>query len=102
MFYNDLWEFPSIPLIFGYNSTEQENPIMRIFTFQGPSRTKLTWDFSGINILPREAPGAQEFNEGATRAKRAKVAQAPAFIASSLHCRPSSSPNAQLDPKMPI
>jgi hypothetical protein len=24
----------------------------------------LTWNFSGINILPREAPGAQEFNEG--------------------------------------
>jgi hypothetical protein len=37
---------------------------LRIFTFQGPSGLKLTWDFLGVNILPREAPGAQEVNEG--------------------------------------
>jgi hypothetical protein len=51
MFYNVLWGFSIDPPYFGYNSVEQENPILRIFKFQEPSRTQITWDFWSINIL---------------------------------------------------
>jgi hypothetical protein len=47
------------PPYFGYNSVEQENPILRIFKFQEPSRTQITWDFWSVNILSREAPGEE-------------------------------------------
>jgi hypothetical protein len=32
--------------------------------FRDLSGLELTWDFLDINILPREAPGAQEVNKG--------------------------------------
>jgi hypothetical protein len=38
MFYGD---FPSIPLISGYNPTEQENPVLHISKFQEPSQTQI-------------------------------------------------------------
>jgi hypothetical protein len=41
MICNDLWGFSIDPLDFGYNSTEHENPILRIFTFQEPSQTHI-------------------------------------------------------------
>jgi hypothetical protein len=47
MFYNDLWEFPIDPSYFGYNFAERENPVLRIFTFQGPSRTQINLGFFG-------------------------------------------------------
>jgi hypothetical protein len=31
--------------------------------FRDLPRLKLTWDFSGVNILPREAAGGEEVNE---------------------------------------
>ena len=40
MFYIDFWGFTNDPLYFGYNSAEQENPVLCIFDFQGPSRTQ--------------------------------------------------------------
>jgi hypothetical protein len=47
MFYNDLWGFSIDSPYFGYNSAEQETPILRIFTFQGPFRTQIDLEFFG-------------------------------------------------------
>jgi hypothetical protein len=47
MFYNDLWGFSIVPPHFGYNSAEQENPILRTFTFQRPSRAQINLGFFG-------------------------------------------------------
>jgi hypothetical protein len=47
MFYNDLSGFSIDPPYFGYNSAEQENPVLRIFMFQGPSRTQIKLGFFG-------------------------------------------------------
>jgi hypothetical protein len=56
---------------FGYNSAEQENPVLCILMFQHRRELKLTWDFLRVNILSREPSGAQEVNkvghEGQTR-----------------------------------
>jgi hypothetical protein len=41
MFYNDLWGFSIDSPYFGYNSAEQENPVLCIFTFHEPSRTQI-------------------------------------------------------------
>ena len=40
MFYIDFGDFPNDPLYLGYNSAEQENPVLCIFDFQGPSGTQ--------------------------------------------------------------
>jgi hypothetical protein len=57
MFYNDLWGFSIDPPYFGYNSTEQENMFCVFLRLRDLPGLKLTWDFLGFNILPREAPG---------------------------------------------
>ena len=38
--YIDFWGFSNDPLYLGYNSAEQENPVLCIFNFQGPLRTQ--------------------------------------------------------------
>ena len=40
MFYIDFCGFSNDPLYLGYNSVEQENPVLCILNFQGPSRTQ--------------------------------------------------------------
>jgi hypothetical protein len=70
MIYNILWGFSIDLSYFGYNSAGQKNPVLRIFAFQGPSRTQIDTGFWGVNILPREAPGAQEVNERSPRAQK--------------------------------
>jgi hypothetical protein len=47
MFYNILWGFSIDPPYFGYNFARQENPVLRIFAFQGPSRTQIDQGFFG-------------------------------------------------------
>jgi hypothetical protein len=47
MFYNILWGFSIDPPYFGYNSTEWENHVLRIFAFQGPSRSHIDRGFLG-------------------------------------------------------
>jgi hypothetical protein len=47
MFYNDLWGFSIDPPYFGYNSVEQENPLLCIFTFQESSQTQIDLGFFG-------------------------------------------------------
>jgi hypothetical protein len=41
MIYNVLFGFFIDLPYFGYNSVGQENPILHIFKFQGPSRTQI-------------------------------------------------------------
>jgi hypothetical protein len=43
----DLWGFSIDPPYFGYNSTEQENPVLYIFTFQEPFQTQIDLGFFG-------------------------------------------------------
>jgi hypothetical protein len=64
MFCNDLLGFSIDPPYFGYNSAEQENLLCVFLSFRNLLELKLTWDFSGVNILSREPFGAQEVNEG--------------------------------------
>jgi hypothetical protein len=45
MFFINLWGFSIDPPYFGYNSTEQENPVLHILTFQGPSETQIDLRF---------------------------------------------------------
>jgi hypothetical protein len=47
MFYHNLWGFSIDPPYFGYNSAEQETPILCILTFQGPSQTQIDLGFFG-------------------------------------------------------
>jgi hypothetical protein len=47
MFNNDLWGFYIDPPYFGYNFAKQENPVLRIFMFQGPSWTQIDLGFFG-------------------------------------------------------
>jgi hypothetical protein len=63
MLFIDLWRFSTDPPYFGYNSIEQENPVLCILRFRNLLELKLTWDFLGINILSQEAAGDQEVNE---------------------------------------
>jgi hypothetical protein len=42
-----LWGFSIDPPYFGYNSLEQENPILRIFVFHGHSWTLIDLGFFG-------------------------------------------------------
>jgi hypothetical protein len=41
MFCTDLWGFSIDPPYFGYNSAGQENPVLCILMFQGPSQTQI-------------------------------------------------------------
>jgi hypothetical protein len=47
MICNDLWGFSIDPPYFGYNSAEQKNHVLCIFTFQKPSRTQIDVGFFG-------------------------------------------------------
>ena len=42
---DDLGDFPRSPPYFGYNSAGSENPVLCIFTFQGPIRTQIDCEF---------------------------------------------------------
>jgi hypothetical protein len=51
MFCIDLRGFSINPPYFGYNSAEQEIPILCILTFQGLSETQIDRGFFGIPII---------------------------------------------------
>jgi hypothetical protein len=94
---------------FDYNSAEQENHVCVFSRIRGLPEIKLTWDFSGVNTLPRDAPGGEEVNKrrprGQTSTGGGGLGHATPPIpvwASSLCCRLSSSSDAQLDLKTPI
>jgi len=69
MFYIDFWGFTNDPLYLGYNSAEQENPVLCIFNFQGPSRTQKDLEFSRIVFSSRQGPGALGLEEGTHQAQ---------------------------------
>jgi hypothetical protein len=51
MFYIDLWGFHIDPPYFGYNSAEQETPVLCILPFQVPFGTQIERGFYGMNIF---------------------------------------------------
>jgi hypothetical protein len=60
MIYGD---FPSIPLILVITLQNRKTLFCIFLRFKDLPGLKLTCDFSGVNILPREAPGGEEVNE---------------------------------------
>jgi hypothetical protein len=99
MFYNVLWGFSIDPPYFNYNSTGQENCVLCIFKFQGPSRTQIYHEKHLRKKSMRRGLGAER-----VQVARALAQVMPPILVggSSLHCHPSSSPDAQLDLKTPI
>jgi hypothetical protein len=59
MIYGD---FPSVPLILVITLQDRKTLFCVFLRFRNLSELKLTWDFSGINILSRELSGAREVN----------------------------------------
>ena len=51
MFYIDLWGFTNDPLYLGYNSAEQENPVLYIFHFQRPIQSQIELAFLGRHFF---------------------------------------------------
>jgi hypothetical protein len=45
IFFIGLWGFSIDPPYFGYNPAEQDNPVLSILTFHGPSRTQTDLGF---------------------------------------------------------
>ena len=45
MYLDVFGDFPNDPPYFGYNSAGQENPVLCIFSFQGPIRTQIDRGF---------------------------------------------------------
>ena len=50
---DDLGDFPRSPPYFGYNSVGSENPVLCIFTFQGPIRTQIDRGFFEEQYFPK-------------------------------------------------
>jgi hypothetical protein len=106
MIYGD---FPSIPLILVITLQNRKPQFYVFLRFKNLPELKLTWDFSGVNILSREPSRRQEVNNVGHNGKRAQVARAPGQAvppipvwATRLRCCPSLSPNTQLNLKTPI
>jgi hypothetical protein len=74
MIYED---FPSIPLILVINLENRKTLFCVFLCFRDLTRIKLTWDFSGVNILPQEAPGAQEVSEARPRGQMSTGGMGP-------------------------
>jgi hypothetical protein len=56
-------DFPSIPLILIITLQDRKTLFCIFLCFRDLLGLKLTYDFSVVNILPREAPGGEEVNE---------------------------------------
>ena len=53
MFLIVLGDFPKDPPYFGYNSAGQENPVLCIFSFQGPIQTQIDRGFFEDQYFPK-------------------------------------------------
>jgi hypothetical protein len=60
MIYGD---FLSIPLILVITLQNRKDLFFVFLRFRNLPELKLIWDFLDVNILPREAPGAEEVNK---------------------------------------
>jgi hypothetical protein len=67
MIYGD---FTLISLILVITLQNRKTLFCVFLCFRDLSGLKLAWDFLGVHILPREAPGAQEVNEGGHEAQK--------------------------------
>jgi hypothetical protein len=67
MFYNVLWGFSIDPLILVITLQNRKTLFCVFLRFRNLLGLKLTWNFLGVNILPREAPGGEEVNEMSPR-----------------------------------
>jgi hypothetical protein len=101
--------FPLIPLILVITLQNRKTLFCVFLCFKDLPGLKLTWDFLGINILPREAPGAQDVNEVRPRGQTRPGGTGPwpghathTHLGLEPRFRLSSSPDAQLDLQMPI
>ena len=50
---DDFGDFTRSPPYFGYNSAGQENPVLCIFSFQGPIQTQIDLDFLEDHYFPK-------------------------------------------------
>lgn len=92
-FLDDFRDFPPKFPLFLFNICEAENLLFSILMFQGPSRLQKDWGFFCANIFGREAPGAEESDEGGQ-----EVQDGPTGAASLLVC----ASRAHLAPKRPL
>jgi hypothetical protein len=78
MSYNDLWGFSIEPLILVITLQNRKTLFCVFFLhFRNLPGLKLTWDFLGVNILPREAPGEEEVNKTRPRGQASIGGAAP-------------------------
>ena len=78
MYLDVFGDFPRGPPYFGYNSAGQENPILCIFSFQGPIRTQIDQGFLEDHYFPKY-DDTKLWNQanGAGKGERAGVARPP-------------------------
>ena len=78
MYLDDFGDFPRSPPYFGYNSAGQENPVLCIFSFQGPIRTQNDLDFLEDQYFPNY-DDTKRWNQAnrVRRGDRAGVARPP-------------------------
>jgi hypothetical protein len=83
MFYRD---FSSILLILVITMQDRKTLFCVFLHFKDLPGLKLTWDFLGINILPREAPGGEEVNETRPRVQMSLGGAGPLPGRTTLSC----------------
>jgi hypothetical protein len=74
MIYGD---FPSISLILIITLQNRKIMFCVFLRFRNLPKLKLTWDFSGVNILPREAPREEGVNEMGPRGQTRPGGEGP-------------------------
>jgi hypothetical protein len=109
MICNDLWGFLSIPLILVITLQFRKTMFCVFLRFRNLLELILTWIFRVLIFYHENLLEHQKSTREAMRPKRAQGSWAPSQAAppmlkraSRLQCRPSSSPDAQLDLKTPI
>jgi hypothetical protein len=75
--WNDLWGFFIDPPSFGYNSAEQENPILCILRFTNLHELKFNWNFLELIFYDENHMEKKKSTRWAPEAKWAQVARAP-------------------------
>jgi hypothetical protein len=69
--------FQSIPLILVITQQNRKTLFCVFLRFRNLPKLKLTWDFSGVNILSREPSGAREVYEGGNEAQTGTSGMGP-------------------------
>jgi hypothetical protein len=109
MICNDLWGFSIDPLILVITLQNRKTLFCVFLCFRNFPKLKLTWDFSGVNILSPEPPREEEVSEMGPRGQTSTGGMGP-WLGRATHTRlglgaPITSilsPDAQLDLKKAI